>query len=702
MFRHDNSGWHSVTKLSISSSLVPGHHYCIDNMDTKINDGQFDLIDRSDETRVIAAQSPLDLNISSLTPCNTTDGRNNPGVWCWAVGYGVGNVRHSNCKMSGLWCFDNQADTCRIGSRDIKVNNPALCRDPRVWANVSCSYNWDDKDGIRRYHGLRCTGQNMRCVVPWYTVDNGEPYSSYVTQCPDKSDQVFNSSHTCSQHLQQHIDFHTQSFCNDTRFRSELVCTNKSEWLVGKDKSYTDPHSCQSSCLVPGPECKACTNSSYFLCPKSGQCVHPDLECDGVPNCKEGEDENVSKCREKYLKMRIIQPFAQFRCRSKFYKNMEILATARNNITECYDGSDEPQLIDPSRGDNSIAVLVISAIFIMLVYIGLKYSGLAKKMLSTDSTDNQNLPSIVESDQNLYQEFLDFKTLKCYGENHDQIDTIENTNIHILNSINTQNVDNNMGTCELFYELEQEIHEGNESEMHICLHKKMDPKVVENILDSGEPGCTAGCIEGFENCIRRRLITEIQDKITKSPITKEILGTTFGVIKTVTKYVDLYKDTALSLIMFQDVGSFESVWEFKTNFSSVILITMFSSILIPLLLSTFHLIVNRKKVINEDNFSKLGKCLTIALCWIASFLNPIILDVYYQELKEDVRRLTQNHDIRAIPMIRKCRNIKYQMVTFHKIELGKIRLLVFHHFHITYRVSQNKTKYFKFRRYDTV
>ena len=37
--------------------------------------------------------------------------------------------------------------------------------------------------------------------------------------------------------------------------------------------------------------------------------------------------------------------------------------------------------------------------------------------------------------------------------------------------------------------------------MHFCLHKKMDPKVVENILNSGEPGCTAGCIEKFENCV---------------------------------------------------------------------------------------------------------------------------------------------------------------------------------------------------------
>ena len=106
------------------------------------------------------------------------------------------------------------------------------------------------------------------------------------------------------------------------------------------------------------------------------------------------------------------------------------------------------------------------------------------------------------------QDILDYTTLKSYSENHDQNEAIENTNVHILNSLHTREVDDNTGMCKLFYELEKEIHENNESKIHFCLHKKMDPKVVENILDSGEPGCTADCIKGFESCIGRRLIME--------------------------------------------------------------------------------------------------------------------------------------------------------------------------------------------------
>ena len=60
----------------------------------------------------------------------------------------------------------------------------------------------------------------------------------------------------------------------------------------------------------------------------------------------------------------------------------------------------------------------------------------------------------------------------------------------------------------------------------------------------------------------------------------------------------------------------------------------------------------------------------MSLLWILSFLNPIILDAYYNELKEDVRKMTQNYNVEAMTTVRKCRNIKKEIVQFHKIELG--------------------------------
>ena len=391
--------------------------------------------------------------------------------------------------------------------------------------------------------------------------------------------------------------------------------------------------------------------------------------------------------------MKIMQPFAQFRCKSLFYENMYIFATPRNKKIECWNGLDEQE-----TADYSTIILTTSAIVIITSYIALKYSGLARKMLSADEDQSLPLKSLVnniESNHILDRILLDHITLKNFSENHNKSETIDQTNIHLLNSIYTQKVDDNKDTCELFYKLEHEIHKESESEIHYCLFKNMDSKIVENILDSGEPGCTARYTKKLEKLLGRRWITEYQNKITKSSIIKEILGTTIGTVKILTKFVDFLKDTALSIVMLEAVGGFDSIWRFKTNFASVIVLMMSSSVLIPVFLSTLNLVVNRNKIIDviddEKKFSRTRKYVTITLCWVASFLNPIILDAYCHELKEDVRKMTQNYKIRAMKTLKKYKNIKSQIVTFHKTELGlKHQIFLFlTHLHILYACLLN-------------
>ena len=185
----------------------------------------------------------------------------------------------------------------------------------------------------------------MRCVWPWYTKDDGEPDLYSVTQCSDKYDRVFTVGLPCSKHLQQHIDFHTQSqsLCNEKYPETTLICANHTQWLSEHVKSISDTHFCWESCDVPGPDCLACTNPSYFRCTKSDQCLHPDLECDGHPQCLGGEDEDLDICYAKYVEKGIIQPYATSRCRSPLYDNMEIFSIPCDGVKECSDGSDEDE-----------------------------------------------------------------------------------------------------------------------------------------------------------------------------------------------------------------------------------------------------------------------------------------------------------------------------------------------------------------------
>ena len=71
-------------------------------------------------------------------------------------------------------------------------------------------------------------------------------------------------------------------------------------------KHITDPHDCESSCIVPGLDCEACTHPDYnFTCKKDGLyvCLHQDLICDGHPQCEDAADEQLDYCLEIYIEI---------------------------------------------------------------------------------------------------------------------------------------------------------------------------------------------------------------------------------------------------------------------------------------------------------------------------------------------------------------------------------------------------------------
>ena len=176
--------------------------------------------------------------------------------------------------------------------------------------------------------------------------------------CSDRSDQVFWKGLTCGLHLKLYMEFHDRYFCNSSEqydVQTKLICTDKEAWIFERSayiaEVLLDPHNCKMSCSsfnsssvwpnIDWFNCIACSNQDYFNCFKSGKCVHPDLECDGHPQCPNGEDENLAICHEKYIEDKIVSLYASYRCKSIFYENMWIYATPCDKIVECYDHSDE-------------------------------------------------------------------------------------------------------------------------------------------------------------------------------------------------------------------------------------------------------------------------------------------------------------------------------------------------------------------------
>ena len=501
----------------------------------------------------------------------------------------------------------------------------------------------------------------MECVRPWYTeADASQTY--FDRRCLDKSDQVFNKSLSCSQHLKQHIDYHNEKFCNGNNdgydLQSSLICTNKTRYFSEAkdrepDKYLSDPHSCQLSCSVPGPDCQACSNSSYFQCPQSGQCVHPDLVCDGHPQCQQGEDEDLDRCHQIYIENNIVEPFASKRCKSPFYNNMEIYATPCNNKVECADGSDES---DCKNNVTSNIILSVSSVLVLIVFLGLTVYHYKSYQDSPEKNEESQTISVPSKSDMLIK----------YKENHDDNQIVEEVNLFLLHSIHTNSVEENAETLTAFYDLEEEKHNRDEAEIYLCIHNKIDTSIVSKMIDAKFPGF----LEPIKKLFRKQT-----NMINKSERAKTALAIIQALIKIELKYLDMFKDLGLSFLMLELIGGTQAIIDLPTNFGSVMVVVMLSSVFLPMILSTIHL-RNNKDMKNKilKSSTKIKRLLITGLFYMLSPFHPIFLDTARFRKMEMGRILAQQYKIAALEVMQQCKMLKRQLVTFMTIELGTLFL----------------------------
>ena len=79
-----------------------------------------------------------------------------------------------------------------------------------------------------------------------------------------------------------------------------------------------------------------------------------------------------------------------------------------------------------------------------------------------------------------------------YETDHDNPNVINKVNIYLLRKILTQNLDITEQMCRQFYDLEVKIHWGigsinRDSEIFMCLHKRLYPKIIQNLVDAKFP-----------------------------------------------------------------------------------------------------------------------------------------------------------------------------------------------------------------------
>ena len=208
------------------------------------------------------------------------------------------------CWPVGVWCRRDVQNSC-VTSQDgtlTATDDSRLCSNRTFWENIGTYGIWVAVRGAKAGLGVRCTGSKMGIIYPWYKYYTGEPPNPYLKQnCEDQSDRVHIAGQPCPNRT-YYLDVHNSEWCSDDSVKALTICTNSSTWLETTaidQERLDDPHYCQESCATPGLNCVACTGEKYFKCSRSNTCIHPDLECDGQPQCPDKEDEDFERCSQK-------------------------------------------------------------------------------------------------------------------------------------------------------------------------------------------------------------------------------------------------------------------------------------------------------------------------------------------------------------------------------------------------------------------
>ena len=658
-------------------SLASGHHYC--QYHETDNDGKFDNIGRKDETSFDVTTQEVMIDYTSLRYCPKAN-----------LVYGL--TCGDTCVENYEWCRDDRSFTCtNTSGDDFTSNNPQLCGNFTLWSNYSCAivtpywqesgksgvllrnlpvnpgygygygygyvgyagypysgtgYNYGENIYTQTTYHNRCRGTNQHCYYPWYAVlDSFQREGELMVNCSDKSDQIHWNNNCPTVHY--YINLYLSLWCHP-QYSSysyyETNCNNGTYNMLYSKHQNEDPHHCQQSCSRPGLGCQACTNQNYFNCSLTPDqnvtyCIHPDLKCDGHPQCLMGEDESLGDCYDIYLERGIINEYATVICTSPIYEVMKIVATPCDGISECANGTDE----EGCRNSNYGIFLTFG--LVPVIFIVLKLFD----FFSRDQEDEQK----INLDEDL--EVL----LERYKNAPDDESIIKSVNMKLLYICFLEDKDTRTKAGVLFYNQEEKLR-SETSEIFCRLHTHFDPEVTSMVLDAKFPGCLEN------NCIS---LADLLEKLKKY----EELSSLFKRVWQLTSYVvDLYKDIFILITMISIAGGIASVLNFPEKFSSVVILFSAVTIIVPLLISCCHLAINNPGVV----FNQYQESSTIKIAFmqigvfLMCFLNPLLIINSYESMKKNVRKLVRNSNSESLSLLNKCRKIQQQYVHFIRIELG--------------------------------
>ena len=251
-------------------------------------------------------------------------------------------------------------------------------------------------------------------------------------------------------------------------------------------------------------------------------------------------------------------------CVFTFLKEKSILT---HHNSDCADESDEDPLI---CGDSKLLEIIIAAsivsflvLLIMIAIFNSKFN--LRSMFGSTSTTSQDpsieLQSILEDYQRVHEDK-------------------ENSNQLLLRLIYSKvSIESKKEIGEIFFNKEAAFHENDEKEIYNCLHNSFDPKVAGFIIDSKYPGFMS----------KLPLLPKMNEKISTIQIVSKITHfvSKFNGMRKI--HMDTFKDIQFSVVLIIIAGGPQVMKDHPTEFASVIALCFVATIVVPLMISSFHL-----------------------------------------------------------------------------------------------------------------
>ena len=585
-----------------------------------------------------------------------------------------GTVSNGACKPNYKWCTEDlYKSPCQSEVTRDRVQLQRFCQNSTFWESQDC--NMYSSDGTVIRYGERCRSQ-QHCYYPAYHNYRYETRRDigFLPQCKDKSDQIFERHSQCN--MSAHLDIYCEK-CQDnsshpywrykkgadceprcadkTRFIQEQTDPNKTincdKYLEDPDRYWEsdqhkndvlDPHNCQASCLKPGYGCTACENKKYFNCSSSSKCLHPDLVCDGVPQCPpvppstEPEDEELERCKQK----KEFRSDAIMKCQSIFYPEVTILAVPCNGVPECHNNADEPWICQNTLTIISSGLLsVFVTIITVFAFFKLKY--LQRKIIDIH-----------------FGKVLIFK-IKEWHDN----ESFRSFGIFPLLAVNSVTLQNEI--LEKIAEEEKKFNKANEFQNMLWIKNTYSKFEIKEMALYLYPSV-------LKKIYPIRFVLEKFEKLTYS---FEIFWWLFNKVRQISfVYIDLTKDILITATLLSMIGM-NTIIVSPTAFPSVVVMCLIVSIALPLLLSSLQLARYHPDIIYGEDFYKqsrwrqvLGR---IAIVLMA-FINPALFIHAYESNQEQLKfqdlKEKKYEEIKRIG--KKGEKIQRQYVKYIRTELG--------------------------------